>query len=1123
MLGVSISARAAVTDEYIWGGGYLDQVWGMSLATPEGVSGSGFVRACRINPECSVRAAKEIYMKKFCLLIFTAVLSLSHSLVWAQVGIDRSIFPAVFRTVTEFGNHDQTLYIAPGDTVTNPNNGVTYTLYGDGIEDDTPAIQAAIDIIENDGIVFLAEGTYRITNGIRLWKGVRLIGYGTNRPEIVLGANTPGYQSGNNNFMLQFCRSPKNNNSIDDFGTYPYGEVNDSDVGTFHSAVINVNFTVMEGNQAASAIRFRAAQCAILQNCRIVLHSGENGAEDISNLVDQCTFIGGEYGIRTGGSPPAWPNVIMDCVFDGQSEASIRTGGRATIVRSQFKNAPRGIIAGREERLYVRESWFQNIDGEMVYSTGYAAPKLQINLQEVKCENVGSISRFRESNRLENPVDEIVAAPSSVFEVVDFSHGINITVPWSGGITGALDTRYETEDIASMGNFPQPDVVIPDMNAEGTNWVNYHKYLDEHPNYTVGQGNHHASLQAAMDDNPGKVIYLPASRYRLRSTDPIVLRNNSYLVGLHSDKTLIEMRNNVAGYEDFNTPKAIFETDDGALTGISGVAITMNNNDGAVGFYWTGDPFSFINDLRFNSTGREKAGGVWVKDGGSGRFKNLWMHDRAPLEPFLIEGTADNPIRNGRFYQLSLEHHPDWDLRLNYVEDWVFVSFQNEADYGSQLADAAVIENSKNLVFGNYTNNRSTGVLLPSKANFRIRNSENITVRGVEIRGSCFPADAAVLDEDTGRRASFTFINALDYKTESEPISVPNITSFSLSTGGAFDLVEGFNPITEGAVINLSTLGTEAVNFLANTESTVEGSVCLELIGPVTENRTKNAVPWLMTAPDSLTTLTPGSYTLSGIAYENDDRGGAVSSEYRVEFTVVDVPSVASFSLTTGGNNSRVDGFNPIRDGGLIDIAQVGTNLFNFAANPEDIVTGSVRIVLNGPVSDSRTKNNENWLLKSPGAPLAIAPGDYTLTGTVYENDSGGGEPSPEYTVQFKVIDSQNSADRGALNDFVEYAMGGDLTDPSDDGAFMPLLFLHEETNDLRFTYSVLDDLDSRGMSLIAEYTHDLRANDWTPISTAPISSPREAERIINTFSVPTDEAGKTFIRLRAQTLEDAQ
>ena len=70
---------------------------------------------------------------------------------------------------------------------------------GDGIADDSAAIQAAIDKVQEttgEGILFIPEGRYRITRTIFVWPGVRLIGYGEKRPVFVLADHTPGFQQG---------------------------------------------------------------------------------------------------------------------------------------------------------------------------------------------------------------------------------------------------------------------------------------------------------------------------------------------------------------------------------------------------------------------------------------------------------------------------------------------------------------------------------------------------------------------------------------------------------------------------------------------------------------------------------------------------------------------------------------------------------------------------------------------------------------------------------------------------------------------------------------------------------------------------------------------------------------
>src|SRR5215471_7240288 len=64
-----------------------------------------------------------------------------------------------------------------------------FSVHGDGVADDSDAIQNAIDRVQEttvQGIVFIPEGRYRMSKTIIVWPGIRLIGYGQTRPVFVL-------------------------------------------------------------------------------------------------------------------------------------------------------------------------------------------------------------------------------------------------------------------------------------------------------------------------------------------------------------------------------------------------------------------------------------------------------------------------------------------------------------------------------------------------------------------------------------------------------------------------------------------------------------------------------------------------------------------------------------------------------------------------------------------------------------------------------------------------------------------------------------------------------------------------------------------------------------------------
>ncbi|MBO5808363.1 MAG: gluconolaconase, partial [Bacteroidales bacterium] len=73
-----------------------------------------------------------------------------------------------------------------------------YSIKADGKMDVSEALQEAVNQVKrerNFGILFIPEGKYRLSKTIYIPAAVRIIGYGKNRPEFILSANSPGYQN----------------------------------------------------------------------------------------------------------------------------------------------------------------------------------------------------------------------------------------------------------------------------------------------------------------------------------------------------------------------------------------------------------------------------------------------------------------------------------------------------------------------------------------------------------------------------------------------------------------------------------------------------------------------------------------------------------------------------------------------------------------------------------------------------------------------------------------------------------------------------------------------------------------------------------------------------------------
>ena len=144
-----------------------------------------------------------------------------------------------------------------------------FPVTGDGVADDSAALQQAIDKVQestNQGILFVPSGRYRVTKTIYIWPGIRLIGFGPTRPVLVLGTATPGFQQGPA-YMVFFAGGRP------DAGAIPP----DASPGTFYSAISNIDFEISDGNPGAVAVRAHYAQHCFLAHIDFRIGSGTCG------------------------------------------------------------------------------------------------------------------------------------------------------------------------------------------------------------------------------------------------------------------------------------------------------------------------------------------------------------------------------------------------------------------------------------------------------------------------------------------------------------------------------------------------------------------------------------------------------------------------------------------------------------------------------------------------------------------------------------------------------------------------------------------------------------------------------------------------------------------------------
>ncbi|MFO7447358.1 MAG: glycosyl hydrolase family 28-related protein [Ignavibacteriaceae bacterium] len=620
--------------------------------------------------------------------------------------------------------HDQkAIYLTPDNFPVTPDK--------DG--DDSEALQQAINKAEEQssfGIVMIPEGSYQFTKTVYVWSGIRLIGYGKNRPVFVLEENTPGFSEGENKYLVHFASGRPDEGK----------PVRDANPGTFYSAISNINFDIKNGNPSAVAVRSHFAQHCYIAHVDFNIGSGKAGVEEVGNEIDDCNFIGGEYGIITTKPSPSWPFLMIDCYFEGQTKAAISTEeGGLTLVRNYFKNVPGAIVVNpdRAEELFLTDSRFENISGPAIIISDEYNARPQFNLKNVVCIDVPVLASFRKSKKE-------IKAPGKIYLVKDFSHGLQIEDPYK---TSEVKTLYDITPLDKIPDLVKTD--IPDL-PDCKSWVN----LSELGAKGDGLTDDTEILKQAVAKH--NAIYLPTGRYLIKET--IELKPNTVLIGLNPITTQIVLADKTPMFLGTGSPVPMVAAPKGGNNIITGIGLDPGAfNERVVAAKWMAGSSSMMNDVRFiGGHGTYNADGsrvklyndfytgdpfkdrdwdsqywsLWITDGGGGTFKDIWTPNTFAQAGIYISNTSTP----GRIYAMSVEHHVRNEVILRNVSNWKIYDLQMEEE-GSESPNALPlrIEHCSNIIFANLYLYRVIRMISPYPNAVVINSSKDIEFNGIHV------------------------------------------------------------------------------------------------------------------------------------------------------------------------------------------------------------------------------------------------------------------------------------------------------------------------------------------------------------------------------------------------------
>ena len=656
----------------------------------------------------------------------------------------------------------------------------------DGKEDDTAAIQAAIDRVQEtteQGIVFVAEGRYRISQTIHLWSGIRLIGYGAHRPVFILGANTPGFQQGHEflgtgRYMLQFAsRRPSAGEPVVDANEF-----------TFYSGISNLDFEIGEGNPAAIAVRFHVAQHSFLQHMRFQVGDGRAALEDVGNGAIDLQIEGGEYGIISVRTSPAWQFLLMDSSLTGQRRAAIHTQEVGmTLVRDRIARTPVAveITRGMTEQLFGRDLVLEDIGRSAVVLGAARKAHHEVTLDHVICRNVPQLVESPQLGQGQDGSSAMFAVMGSLHPYIEEHLTIGIEIGPDGRERGVQIRHRER---AGSGKAMASDIpLLPPMRE----WVNVRTLGAK------GDGSDDtAALQAAIDGH--RVLYFPSGAYRVTNT--LKLRADSVLIGFNPVTTLITVTDEASNFTGEGEAVPVMQSAKGGAAILTGIGIDTEAMDRrAAGLMWRAGPRSMVEDVNFmHGPGRRNPAlnpnlpkraqplqnfaanvgtqypSLWVKDGGGGIFRGIWTANTLAKAGLLVENTTTPSV----VYQMSCEHHMLHETQFHQASNWTVYALQTEEENPAG-ADAFSVDlkNAHHMIFANLFMYRVSRNVLPKLNAVEAADSTDIQFENVHVFSMTRLAfDNSIFDQTSGvwvRTHEFTVFTMNSELNVGVPLPLP--------------------------------------------------------------------------------------------------------------------------------------------------------------------------------------------------------------------------------------------------------------------------------------------------------------------------------------------------------------
>jgi len=630
---------------------------------------------------------------------------------------------------------------------------------GDGVTDDTAAIQAAVHAAyEQQMVCLFPEGTYLVADTISglaavppagmdeddsHWWSFNLIGSTKGaRPVIKLKSGAAGFDDENHpKPVIHLARFGDDNGN----GRWDEGEP-DLSSSLYNSGIRGVDIEVGADNPGAAAIRFMGAQQCFLTDIKITLRSGFCGLYEMigqNSAFGNIEIIGGKYGIYAPET--RFPAITGLTLIDQTDYAISNVNGPSLLVtgfRIRKFSAPaiRTATTGQHAN---NSLWL--VDGSIEFTEASDRPAIDneagrsIVMKNVYVGNAAKIVASPDEPALTGAAkgwvrvgEYIRPVDQTGLNLIDGSASRGSLVSTSPVDAGEVPADLLSRHLWEERYFPTADDILDRIAAGDASVANVADY-GIHPavsglqsDLTVGPDVSDA-LQALIDDPAIHTVFLPKGKFLVGKS--ITLRGDTVLLGIGTSFTGLATHEsfaaNLTQYEFGGTAVVATEDSAGAAPKMAFLSLRYradpSSKDWFQAFHWRAGRNSMLRNLYIRPIGGNRSAGNNKADftfsgHAGGRHYSLGLgadpggaHENHLR--MLVDGTSE-PLH---FHNLNVENSPS-------AYQAVIIDSSNVAIYGAKGEDtpAYLWSHCDNCAFFGYS----------GKPSIQVENSSNMYFAG---------------------------------------------------------------------------------------------------------------------------------------------------------------------------------------------------------------------------------------------------------------------------------------------------------------------------------------------------------------------------------------------------------